>query len=120
MMPRASSGTVKAVRMKEMISAEAIVSDRNLKNAPVMPERKASGTKMMMVARLEPNSGLRNSRAACEHRRVRVLDAGHARAARDVLDHDDHIVDQQADGRRDAAERHDVEASCRAATAAAR
>ena len=38
---------------------------------------------------------------------VGVLGAG---AAGDVLDHDDHVVDQQADGGRDAAERHDVEA----------
>jgi len=42
---RASSGTIVAVRMNEMTSAEAIVSERNLKNAPVMPERNANGTK---------------------------------------------------------------------------
>ncbi len=64
MMPCASSGTTSAVSMKEMINAEAMVSDRNLKNAPVTPDRKASGAKMMIVARLEPNSGAKNSRAA--------------------------------------------------------
>ncbi len=31
-------------------------------------------------------------------------------AARDVFDHDDHVVDQQTDRGRDAAQRHDVEA----------
>ncbi len=87
-----------------MISDEAIVSDRNLKKAPVTPSRNASGTKMMMVARLEPNSGDRNSRAAGSTAEFGVLQFRRAGTPRDVLDHDDGIVDQQADRRRDAAQ----------------
>ena len=63
-MPRASSGTVKAVSRYEITRAAAIVSARYLKKAPVTPVRKASGRKMMIVARLEPKSGAKNSRAA--------------------------------------------------------
>ncbi len=102
-----------------MISAEAMVSDRNLKKAPVMPVRKASGTKMMMVAKLEPNSGDRNSRAASSTVALRVFQPRHARAAGDMLDHDDGVVDQKADRRGDAAQRHDVEGHAEERRAAA-
>ena len=109
---------MKAVSSHEMTRAEAIVSARNLKNAPVTPDRKASGRKMMIVARLDPSSGGKNSRAASKHRRMRLGKAGHAGAARDVLDHDDDVVDQQTDRGGDAAQRHDVEAHPQATTAA--
>jgi hypothetical protein len=39
---RAMRGTVKAVRMKEITSAVARLSEKNLKNAPVTPDRTAS------------------------------------------------------------------------------
>ena len=47
-----------------MNSALAIVSDSALKNAPVTPDRNASGTKMISVAADEPASGRVNSSAA--------------------------------------------------------
>ena len=41
-----------------------MVKDSALKNAPVTPERKARGAKMMMVDAEEPASDLVNSAAA--------------------------------------------------------
>ena len=99
----------KGGQQKEMISADAIVSARNLKNAPVTPERKDSGRKMMIVARLDPRSGEKNSRAAQQDRACGWLEAGYAGAARNMLDHDDDIVDQKTDRRGNAAQGHDVE-----------
>ncbi len=50
--------------MKEIARAAAIVSDSALKNAPVTPDRNASGAKITSVAALDPASGCRNSTAA--------------------------------------------------------
>ncbi len=60
----ASSGTASQVMRNEITSAEAMVSDSALKKAPVTPERKASGTKMITVEAEEPASGGMNSSAA--------------------------------------------------------
>ena len=105
-----------------MTSAAAMVSDSALKNAPVTPDRKASGRNTSKVAMLDPVSGGRNSRAGRQHGVIapgRLADAAGAGPAREVLDHGDHVVDHQADRGRDAAQRHDVEASCPAKAAAA-
>jgi hypothetical protein len=51
-----------------------------LKKAPVTPDRKASGRKMMVVTRLDHDSGERNSCAAGSTR-PRICKAGHAGAA---------------------------------------
>ena len=47
-----------------MTSALAMVSDNALKKAPVTPDRKASGTKMTIVAEDDPASGDRKSLTA--------------------------------------------------------
>ena len=51
-----------------MTSALAMVSDSALKNAPVTPDRNASGRKITTVAALEPVSGRVNSHAAAAMR----------------------------------------------------
>ena len=61
MTDRDSNGTTKATMSMEMSSAAAMVIASVLENAPVMPERNASGTNTIMVARLDPISGGRNS-----------------------------------------------------------
>jgi hypothetical protein len=61
---RAITGTASMVSTQEISSAAAIVTDSALANAPVTPERRLSGMNTMMVARLEPDCGERNSRAA--------------------------------------------------------
>ncbi|MCY1175940.1 hypothetical protein D9M73_161980 [compost metagenome] len=61
---RTSTGTTNAVIAQEIASAAAIVSDSALEKAPVTPVRKDKGTNTISVARLEPVSGARNSRAA--------------------------------------------------------
>ncbi len=47
-----------------MASAAAMVTDSALEKAPVTPSRKLSGRNTIRVARLEPVSGVMNSRAA--------------------------------------------------------
>ena len=47
-----------------MTRLAAIVSESALKNAPVTPDRNASGAKMMIVDADEPASGRVNSAAA--------------------------------------------------------
>ena len=42
---------------KEMIRLAAMVRESDLKKAPVTPERKAMGVKMIMVAVEEPDNG---------------------------------------------------------------
>ena len=61
---RVRTGTTKAVIAHEIASAAAIVIDSALENAPVTPVKNASGRKTISVARLDPVSGFRNSRAA--------------------------------------------------------
>ncbi len=65
--------------------------------------------KMMMVAAEEPASGLRNSQVARANLFAALL-ALAVQPSLDLLDHDDGVVDDQADRRRHTAERHDVEA----------
>jgi hypothetical protein len=64
MIERDSTGTTKATMSQETASAAATVIARVFENAPVTPERKANGTNTIMVARLDPVSGHRNSWAA--------------------------------------------------------
>ena len=90
--------------------AAAMVSDSALKNAPVTPERNASGTKITMVAADDPTSGRRNSPAAATHALPCRCSPPAVQPPLDVLDHHDRVVDDQADGRRHAAQGHDVEA----------
>src|ERR1700675_1221553 len=49
---------------KEIVKLAAMVSESALKNAPVTPDRNASGAKMIIVAADEPMNGGVNSAAA--------------------------------------------------------
>src|SRR5260370_3510844 len=58
---RHSNGTTKATIAQEIVSAAAMVMARVLEKAPVTPVRNASGMNTIIVARLDPVSGGRNS-----------------------------------------------------------
>ena len=77
--------------------------------APVM---KTTGTKTMQMQSVETNAGVAISRRAVEDRADDRLLLRHV--AVDVLDLDRRVVDEDADGERHAAERHDVERLARA------
>ena len=86
----------------------AMVIESALKNAPVTPDSKASGAKMMIVEKDDPAKGRVNS----GHRvndRLWVFILGAAQAPDNMLDHDDRVVDDKANRCRHTAERHDVE-----------
>src|SRR5580693_6455946 len=88
-----------------MPSAHPMVIDSALAKAPTSPLRKPSGTNTIMVARLDPVSGGMNSCPA-----GRTAPRPTCGPPGDVLDHDDDIINDEADRRGDAAESHDVEA----------
>jgi soluble cytochrome b562 len=54
----ASNGTSTQAMRKEITRRAGIVSDKALKKAPVTPDKKASGTKRMIVVADEPNRRL--------------------------------------------------------------
>src|ERR1700692_537913 len=58
---RDSNGTTKATMAQEIVSAAAMVTARVLEKAPVTPDRNTRGTKTIMVAKLDPVSGGKNS-----------------------------------------------------------
>jgi hypothetical protein len=60
----AKRGTANQATKKEIKRLAAIVKESALKKAPVTPERKAKGTKMMIVETDEPARDLVNSDAA--------------------------------------------------------
>jgi uncharacterized protein (UPF0216 family) len=55
----ANIGTANNVIKKELARLTAIVSERDLKNAPVIPEIKTKGRKIIVVERDEPKRGLK-------------------------------------------------------------
>src|ERR1700693_5929908 len=96
------------------MSAQPIVTERAFEKAPVTPLRKLRGMKTMSVARLEPVSGVMNSRAAAITAVLPVgssprAPSGRGAALRDMFDHDNGVIDHKADRRGDAAERHNIE-----------
>src|SRR5258708_39763900 len=58
---RDSNGTTKATMAQEIVSAAAMVTARVLEKAPVTPDRNTKGTKTIIVAKLDPVSGGKNS-----------------------------------------------------------
>ena len=115
MTERASSGTTKATMNIEMSSAAAMVIESVLKNAPVTPERKSQrnendhGREARSHQRPQELLTGRQHRVLSE-RDVVIGPRQRPRAARNMLHHDDRVVDDEADRGRHAAERHDVEA----------
>ena len=85
------------------------------KKAPVTPVIEISGRKTTIGVMVEPTSGTRISRIALRIASARDL-AGVA-VHHDVLHHHDGVVDHQADGRGQAAQRHQVEALAHARAA---
>ncbi len=67
-----------------------------------------------------PRQGRQELPRRAEHGPVRLIQSRDARTTRDLLNHDDSVVDQQTDSGGDAAEGHDVERHPECATAAHR
>ncbi len=84
-----------------------MVRARARKKTPVTPSRKARGMNTTTGVRVEPTSG-RTISPIASRVAVRRLQAAHPLGV-DGLDHDDGVVDDEADGRRDASQRHQVE-----------
>ena len=92
----------------DVSSATPTVTASARKNVPVTPVIEISGRKTTIGVMVEPISGTRISAIALRMASRAVL-AGVA-VHHDVLDDDDGVVDHQADGGGQAAERHQVEA----------
>ena len=89
----------------EISTATDSVSDSARKNWPTTPDSSPSGANTTTVVSVELTSGATSSRDGVARR----SSAPFAGAAMDVLDHDDRVVDDQADGDRQAAHRHQVD-----------
>ena len=97
------------VRLTTIETRSATVSDRlsDWKNWPTTPRTKARGTNTRIVVRVEPIDRAADLLARPVHGRVARLALG--QVPRDVLDHDHRVVDDQADGDGQAAQRHQVQ-----------
>ena len=78
------------------------------KNVPVTPVIEISGRNTTIGVIVDPTSGTRISSIAL--RIASPRDSARVAMHHDVLDHDDRVVDDQADRGGQAAERHQVEA----------
>ena len=104
---RASSGISVSACTSEISTADASVIDSARKNWPTTPDSMPSGTKTTTVVSVEPTTGAISSRiASCDRLRRRLAAV---QMAVDVLDDDDGIVDDEADGDGEAAHRHHVD-----------
>ena len=92
----------------EVSSAAVMVMASARKKLPVTPLTETSGRKTTTGVMVEPISGVVISLQRLAH----GFDAVLARVAmqHDVFDHHDGVVDDQADGRGQTAQRHQVEA----------
>ncbi len=97
------------VRLTTIETSSATVSARlsDWKNCPTTPRTKASGRKTRIVVSVEPITAPLISRLARSTASSPVSPFG--QVPRDVLDHDHRVVDDQADGHGQAAQRHQVE-----------
>ena len=97
------------VRLTTIETTEATVSERlsDWKNWPTTPRTKARGRKTRIVVSVEPMTAPLISRLARSIGLVAGLPLG--QVPRDVLDDDHRVVDDQADGHGQAAQRHQVE-----------
>ena len=104
----ASTGVKNSASTSDVSSATAIVSASERKKTPVTPVSSASGRKTTTGVIVETMIGpVISAIASCTASRARLA----ARDVRvDVLDDDDRVVDHEADRRRHAAERHQIEA----------
>ena len=97
------------VRLTTIETRSATESDRlsDWKNWPTTPRTNASGTKTRIVVSVEPMTAPLISRLARSTAASPALSLG--QVPRDVLDHDHGVVDDQADGHGQAAQRHQVQ-----------
>ena len=102
---RASSGISVSASTSDTSTAAESVSDSARKNWPTTPDSRPSGANTTTVVSVELTTGAMSSAIASRDRRRRSL----LHAAMDVLDHDNRIVDDQADRDREAAHRHQVD-----------
>ena len=91
----------------EVSSAVPTVTASARKKTPVTPVIEISGRKTTIGVMVEPTSGARISRIAL--RIASARDWPGIAVHHDVLHHHDGVVDDQSDGRGQAAERHQVE-----------
>ena len=102
---RASSGISVSASTSEISTAAESVSDSARKNCPTTPDSRPSGANTTTVVSVELTTGAISSAIASATARRRPV----LHAAMDVLDDDDRVVDDEADGDREAAHRHEVD-----------
>ena len=102
----ASSGIRNSASTSEISTATDSVIDSALKKSPTTPDSSPSGANTTTVVSVDPTIGATSSLG---RRLDRLAAAALRQAPMDVLDHDHRIVDDQADGHRHAAHRHQVD-----------